>query len=94
MSGLSHLFQPIKISSMEVKNRLVMPPMCTRLASVNGEVTDSLIAYYVERARGGAGLVIVEYCYIDEKESRAAICQLGAQSDHHYQRAARTGGGR
>ena len=83
MSGLSHLFQPIKISSMEVKNRLVMPPMCTRLASVNGEVTDSLIAYYVERARGGAGLVIVEYCYIDEKESRAAICQLGAQSDHH-----------
>ncbi len=83
MTALNHLFQPIKIGSMEVKNRLVMPPMCTRLASVHGEVTDTLIAYYVERARGGAGLVMVEYCYIDEKESKAAICQLGVQSDHH-----------
>ncbi|NLO89224.1 MAG: FAD-dependent oxidoreductase [Clostridia bacterium] len=77
------LFQPGRIGTMEVKNRLVMPPMSTRLASVNGEVTKELIAYYAERAKGGVGTIIVEYSYIDEFESKAAICQLGVQSDHH-----------
>ncbi|HBT20817.1 MAG TPA: hypothetical protein DEA47_05605 [Peptococcaceae bacterium] len=81
--AFDYLFQPGKIGNMEVKNRLVMPPMSSRLSTVNGEVTKELIAYYAERAKGGVGTIIVEYSYIDEFESRAAICQLGVQSDHH-----------
>lgn len=77
------LFQPGQIGSMTVKNRIVMPPMSSRLSGVNGEVTDAMIAYYVERAKGGVGTIIVEYAYIDELESRAAISQLGVQTDHH-----------
>lgn len=54
------IFSPIKIGTLEVKNRFFMPPMCTAYATIRGEVTDRLIAYYVERARGGVGLINVE----------------------------------
>lgn len=45
---------------MEVKNRLVMAPMGTNLASQRGEATPSLISYYAARARGGVGLIITD----------------------------------
>jgi len=77
------LFQPGQIGSMTVKNRIVMPPMSSRLSTIHGEVTDNMVAYYAERAKGGVGTIIVEYAYIDEFESKAAISQLGVQTDHH-----------
>lgn len=77
------MFQPGQIGNMTVKNRIIMPPMSSRLAGIHGQVTDNMIAYYVERAKGGVGTIIVEYAYIDEMESRAAISQLGVQTDHH-----------
>ena len=42
-----------------------MPPMCTCLASIDGEITRSLIDYYSERAKGGVGLIIIEATNID-----------------------------
>lgn len=77
------LFQPGQIGSLTVKNRIIMPPMSSRLANVDGQVTDNMIAYYAERAKGGVGSIIVEYAYVDELESRAALSQLGVQTDHH-----------
>ncbi|MEM2945303.1 MAG: FAD-dependent oxidoreductase [Thermoproteota archaeon] len=76
------LLDPIVVGTMFLKNRIVMPPMCSRLAAPDGSVTPRMIDYYSERAKGGVGLIIVEYAYIDEKESRAAISQLGVHSDH------------
>jgi 2,4-dienoyl-CoA reductase-like NADH-dependent reductase (Old Yellow Enzyme family) len=49
------MFQPGQIGNMTVKNRLIMPPMSSRLAGIHGQVTDNMIAYYVERAKGGVG---------------------------------------
>lgn len=60
MSSYKMLFRPIKIGSMEVKNRLVVPAMGTNLAEVNHEAGEALINYYTERARGGFGLIITE----------------------------------
>ncbi|MBM4332630.1 MAG: FAD-dependent oxidoreductase [Deltaproteobacteria bacterium] len=60
MTKIKNLFSPIKIRSMEVRNRLVMAPMGTNLASQEGEVTPSLISYYEARARGGVGLIITD----------------------------------
>jgi len=54
------LFKKIKIKNTEIKNRLIMAPMATRFASFNGEVTERLIRYYQERAKGGVGLITVE----------------------------------
>jgi len=58
-----------------------MAPMLSRLCHPDGVVSQKLIDYYVERARGGVGLVIVEYCYIDREESKANQGQLGVYDD-------------
>lgn len=60
MAKYKNLFEPAKIGKLEVKNRLIMLPMDTCLATSEGEVTDKYIAYYEERARGGVGTIIVE----------------------------------
>lgn len=53
------LFEPIRIGSMELKNRIVLPPMGTGY-SEEGMIGPRVIDYYEARARGGTGLIIVE----------------------------------
>ena len=60
----SVLFTPIRINSLTLKNRIIMPAMASYHAAVNGEVTDKLIRYHAERAKGGVGMNIVEATYI------------------------------
>ena len=57
------LFEPGRIGTLEIKNRVVLPPMVRRLA--DGPPTQELIDHYEEIARGGTGLVTVESTYID-----------------------------
>jgi len=76
-----HLMQSFQMKNLVLRNRIVMAPMLSRLCDPDGIVSQKLIDYYAERAKGGAGLIIVEYCYIDEKESKANQGQLGAYSD-------------
>ncbi len=76
-----HLMQPFSMKNLVLRNRIVMAPMLSRLCDPDGIVSPKLIDYYAERAKGGAGLIIVEYCYIDEKESKANQGQLGVYSD-------------
>jgi 2,4-dienoyl-CoA reductase-like NADH-dependent reductase (Old Yellow Enzyme family)/thioredoxin reductase len=59
-----HLFSPLTIHTMTLKNRVGMPPMCTNYATIGGAVTDRLIEYYATRARGGVGLIDVEFSYV------------------------------
>lgn len=54
-----NLLKPGKIGSLEIKNRVVMGPTETLYATSDGEITDKIIDYYVERARGGCGLITV-----------------------------------
>src|ERR1700704_147454 len=54
------LLTPARIGGVEIRNRIVMPPMTTRLADQEGFVTDDTIAYYGARVRGGVGLITVE----------------------------------
>ncbi len=63
--GDSVLFSEGKIGKLRLKNRVVMPAMGTALASASGEITDHQIAYYEERAKGGAGLIIFEACLVE-----------------------------
>jgi len=60
MPHLNHLFAPIKIGSMTVKNRLLMPSMSINFGvDDNCYVTDQLTEYFLERARGGVGMMMV-----------------------------------
>ena len=52
------LFEPGKIGSLSLKNRIVMAAMgASGLTTVDGSLTPRAIDYYVARARGGAGLI-------------------------------------
>lgn len=79
----SKLFTPGKIGNVEIKNRILKAPQHTGLANMDGTVSERLIRHYRELARGGAGLVMVEYTYVDNDASKSAFCQLGASQTEH-----------
>lgn len=59
-ASLRHLLSPGNIGSMELRNRMVLAAMGSNFATVEGFCSERLIAYYEARARGGAGLLILE----------------------------------
>jgi len=72
------LFEPIKINQLELKNRICMPAMHMNMA-VNFEVSDQLIDFYAERARGGVGIITVGYATVDEYSGN--VTNIGAHKD-------------
>ncbi len=72
------LFEPIRINRMEVKNRIYMPAMHMNMAKAF-EVTDQLVEFYAERARGGAGMIAVGYATVDEFSG--STTNIGAHAD-------------
>ena len=68
----SRLFESASIGSLKLKNRLVLAASGTGFAGIYGEVTDRLIDYYAERAKGGVGLITVE-CTIVTPERQFGI---------------------
>jgi 2,4-dienoyl-CoA reductase-like NADH-dependent reductase (Old Yellow Enzyme family) len=82
---LKKLFSSCSIGTMEIKNRIVMPPMATHYASPEGFVTDRQIAYYLERVRGGVGYITVEHTGILQ-QGKASPKMLLISSDEHASR--------
>jgi 2,4-dienoyl-CoA reductase-like NADH-dependent reductase (Old Yellow Enzyme family)/thioredoxin reductase len=76
------LTQPGKINQMTTKNRIVMSSAITNMAATDGSVTDQLIAYYVERGRGGAAIVNTGYSFISQR-GRAGKYQVSTADDHN-----------
>ncbi|MEM0138199.1 MAG: NAD(P)-binding protein [Thermoplasmatales archaeon] len=68
------------IRNVETKNRIVMAPMISNLANQDGSSNNVIASYLAERAKGGAGIIITEYTYIDNVNSRGSRNQLGAYS--------------
>jgi dimethylglycine catabolism A len=63
------LFEPLKIGSMSIPNRIMVPAMVTHLCQEDGVVTEDTIARYVRYAAGGAGLIVVEAMAIHQVKS-------------------------
>src|SRR5207253_8515739 len=74
------LLTPARIGGVEIKNRIVMPPMTTRTADDEGCVTADTIAYYVARAQGGVGLITAEMAS-PERAGRHRRRELGIHDD-------------
>lgn len=74
------VFEPITINSLEIKNRIYMPAMHLNMAE-NYLVTDRLVNFYAERAKGGAGLIAVGFATVDDLS--AGPTNIGAHSDEH-----------
>jgi 2,4-dienoyl-CoA reductase-like NADH-dependent reductase (Old Yellow Enzyme family)/thioredoxin reductase len=60
MSEFTKLFEPGKMGKVEIKNRIIMAPCGTHYSTHYGLVSEQQLAYYGERAKGGAGLIIIE----------------------------------
>ena len=76
------LFEPGKIGSLELKNRIVMPAMGCSLAESTGEAGARMIKYYADRARGGAGLIITEITRVDDETGVGTPNQLSVTNTH------------
>ncbi|MGD9732246.1 MAG: FAD-dependent oxidoreductase [Desulfamplus sp.] len=72
------LFQPININFLSVKNRIFMPAMHLGMAN-NFQVTDQIVDFYAERAKGGAGMISLGYATIDEMSGNSL--NIGAHKD-------------
>ena len=75
------LFSPIKLRGLELKNRVVLPGMNTKMVKNKHDVAEDLAIYHGVRAAGGCALNIVEpACICPETH---AYLYLGLYNEHH-----------
>ena len=76
------LFSPMKIGNVEIKNRIIMAPMCMGFGQYNGCATETMMDYYEERAKGGVGLIFTEITRINDITGASSFGQLGMSHDY------------
>jgi 2-enoate reductase len=96
MSNYENLFSPIKIGKVEIKNRIAMMPMgvfSPRLMNHDGSYTKDGADYYIERAKGGTGLIVTGLvpivgeglpCIVNDVESYVKNQRYLADGCHKY----------
>jgi 2,4-dienoyl-CoA reductase-like NADH-dependent reductase (Old Yellow Enzyme family)/thioredoxin reductase len=82
MGTFNKLFEPMKVGQFTVNNRVVMSPMITGFGEAAGYITNRHIDYYVARAKGGVGLIILE-CSAIEPIGRSKVGQLMLLDDSY-----------
>ncbi len=81
-----HIFSPLTLRGMTMKNRVAMMPMGSDFAGHNGELSDEHIKYYELRARGGTGLILVENICVKYPEGSNGTTQLRIDKDCYIPR--------
>jgi len=76
---MSRLLDSLRVGSLKLRNRIVMPPMGTNYAGANGEITEKLLKHYADRSMD-LGFLIVEHSYV-APEGKASPSQIGIHSD-------------
>lgn len=80
---MAKLFSPITFKNIELKNRIVMSPMCMySCVDHDGKVTPFHITHYASRAIGQVGLIITEAAAV-MPEGRISMADLGIWDDEH-----------
>lgn len=85
-SNYKHIFEPLTVKTMTVKNRICMMPMGTNYGEQNGEMSFLHIDYYRQRAKGGTGLLIVENANVDYPMGSNGTTQLRIDHDNYMPR--------
>lgn len=76
-----NLFSPIRVRGLKLPNRIVMTAMGTHFADEDSYITQQLIDFQVERAKGGVGLSFLECCSVNEA---ACVRKQPSISDDRY----------
>ena len=82
MGSYPHIFTPGRIGHVTVRNRTVMPSMGTNMSD-HGFVNDAIVNHYVERAKGGVGLIMVEVTCVDTPLGLNTLNMLVADDDKY-----------
>lgn len=79
---MSKLFRSYTVKNLELKNRIVMAPMCQYSADEEGFANSWHTVHYATRAIGGVGLIILEATAV-EPRGRISANDLGIWKDEH-----------
>ena len=85
-NNFPHIFKPLTLRGMTMRNRVAMMPMGSDFAGHDGELSDEHIKYYELRAKGGTGLIIVENVCIKYPEGSNGTTQLRIDKDCYIPR--------
>ena len=78
------MFTPLTLESLHLRNRIVHSPFNENLATREGTVTPAMHDHYLNLAREGCGLILVESAYVAQ-QGRAAFNQLGISEERHVE---------
>jgi len=81
MANLEHLFKPINIQGVELRNRVFISSHIAQCAQPDGTPTERNINYFVERAKNGVALICTEATYVLKDRGRDFYNQLGLYDD-------------
>jgi len=62
-----HLFSPLTLRGLTLRNRIMMSPMCMWSAPGDHRATDWSLAHYLARAVGGTGLIVTEATAVEAR---------------------------
>src|ERR1051326_4935383 len=79
----SHLFTPLSLRDLQLRNRIAVSPMC-QYSSVDGFANDWHLVHLGSRAAGGAGLVMMEASAV-EARGRISPSDQGIWKDEHVE---------
>lgn len=65
MNQFKMLSKPLKLGTVEIKNRFIVSPMVMNCCNEDGTTTEQYIAYHEEKAKGGWGLIVTEDNAVD-----------------------------
>lgn len=83
MQKYAKIFEPLQVKRMTLKNRVIMPPMGTNFANMDGTFNEDHLSYYEQRAKGGVGLITLENVCIDYPMGTNGTTQLRIDNDQY-----------
>ncbi len=76
-----NIFSPLTIKRTTIRNRIGMTPMGTNYGETSGEMSPRHMNYYIERAKGGTGLIILENANVDYPVGSNGTSQIRIDHD-------------
>lgn len=77
------MFEPGRIGSLVLRNRVLKSPQTTATSNADGTVTQRTVNHYRRLGEGGPGLVMVEYTFVDDDASKSIHGQTGISRRDH-----------
>ena len=83
---MKKMYTPFQIAGMEIKNRTFMAPMSLGYESQDGTVNEKMAGYWLRRAKGGVGCIIVDATSVDPNVPYLGntLCFRGEESIKKY----------